>query len=306
MTILVADVGGTNCRFALGDAAGLQGLMRLPNDAHDRFESALAAFLAAQGHPALRAACFAVAGPVSKGQAELTNRGWRFDASALSTHLGVQVWLINDLAALGHALPGLAPEGSMPVWDPVATLREDNGQMLVLGLGTGVNICAVQLREGGPPACLEAEAGHQGLPWSVRALLARQTSEDFESCEELFAGRGLARLHAALAGGAMAGDAIVAASAGGDAAARATLGLFATLLGTWAREIALQYLPRKGLFLAGSVARGVVESGFGPDIARAFTAPQRFGDLVQGVPVRLLTDDMAALSGSLAAARDLR
>jgi len=305
MTILVADVGGTNCRFALADDSGLRGLMRLSNDGHPSFASALDAYIAQQGKPAIRAACFAVAGPVSKGTAELTNRGWHFDAAALSRRLGAPVRLINDLAALGHALPGLAKDGATAVWTPPDALREDNGQMLVLGLGTGVNLCAVQLRPGCPPACLEAEAGHQGLPWSVRCLLAGRTAEDFESCEELFAGRGLARLHLALGGQAMAGSEIVAASVTGDPAARATLMLFATLCGTWAREIALQYLPRKGLFLAGSVARGVVEAGFGTDIALAFTAPQRFGDLVQGVPLRLLVDDMAALSGCVAAARDL-
>ena len=301
MTILVADVGGTNCRFALGDkGTPPRALARLANDAHPEFASALDAYLAAQGHPALTSACFAVAGPVSRGKAELTNRGWHFDAAALSARLGGPVHLINDLAALGHSLPGLAETGSRPVWTPPETLANPNGQRLVLGLGTGVNASLVA-----GTTVLEAEAGHQSLPLSVAGMLADHMSGPgtaFPSTEELFAGRGIARLHRLLHGAMLDGSAIIAAHAGGDPQASATLDLFARCLGAWAQDVALQYLPRDGLFLAGSVARGVIEAGFAPAFTAAFTGPHRFPDLVQSVPVRLLTDDMAALSGCLAAA----
>ena len=301
MTILVADVGGTNCRFALGDkGAAPHALARLANDAHPDFTSALETYLAAQGRPGLTAACFAVAGPVSHGKADLTNRGWHFDAAGLSDRLGVPVRLINDLAALGHALPGLADTGSLPVWTPPASISNPNGQRLVLGLGTGVNASLVS-----GATVLEAEAGHQSLPLSVARWLAPHVPDPgipFPSTEELFAGRGLARLDGLLHGTPRDGAAIIAAHAVGNPQAGATLDLFARCMGAWAQDVALQYLPRAGLFLAGSVARGVIEAGFAPAFTAAFTGPHRFPDLVQGVPVRLLTDDMAALAGCLAAA----
>lgn len=306
MTILVADVGGTNCRFALGDkGGGPRALMRLANDGHDRFESALGAYLAAQRDDlAVSAACFAVAGPVSHGRAELTNRGWQFDAAALSARLGAPVTLINDLAALGHALPGLGPSGSRAVWTPPPAIANPNGQRLVLGLGTGVNASLVATGRAAP-VVLEAEAGHQSLPSSVVQVLVNRLGTlppAFFSTEELFAGRGLARLHGALHGTALDGAAIIAAHHAGDARAAATLELFARAMGAWAQDVALQYLPRDGLFLAGSVARGVIEAGFGAAFVEAFTGPHRFPDLVQSVPVQILTDDMAALAGCLAAA----
>lgn len=305
MTLLVADVGGTNCRFALGDkGASPRALARLANDDHASFDAALTRYLTAQGNPVLTAACFAVAGPVAHGRAELTNRGWMFDAAALSARLDAPVRLINDLAALGHALPGLGAEGSTAVWTPSPEQANPNGQSLVLGLGTGVNACAV-IAHGGPAAVLEAEAGHQSLPSSVAGALAQALGtlpEAFPSTEELFAGRGLARLHGALNGMPQDGAALITAHAKGDARATATLELFARLLGLWAQDIALQYLPRDGLYLAGSVARGVLEAGFAPAFAAGFTTPHRFAGFIQSVPVRLLTDDMAALSGCLAAA----
>lgn len=301
MTILVADVGGTNCRFALGDkGARPRALARLANDVHPDFIAALGTYLAAQGKPALTAACFAVAGPVSHGKAELTNRGWHFDAAALSAHLGIPVRLINDLAALGHALPGLSETSSQPVWTPPAAIANPNGQRLVLGLGTGVNASLVA-----GSTVLEAEAGHQSLPLSVVRLLAPHMADPgapFPSTEELFAGRGIARLHGLLHGTPQDGAAIIAAHGAGNLQASATLDLFARCMGAWAQDVALQYLPRDGLFLAGSVARGVIEAGYASAFATTFTGPHRFPDLVQSVPVRLLTDDMAALSGCLAAA----
>jgi len=303
MTILVADVGGTNCRFALGaKGTAPRDLARLANDAHADFAAALDSYLARIGNPGLTAACFAVAGPVSHGRAELTNRGWHFHAATLSELLGVPVRLINDLAALGHALPGLGATGSLPVWTP--SDANPNGQSLVLGLGTGVN-ASIVMAQPGHTAILECEAGHQSLPSSVAHLLEQRLGRlppAFFSTEELFAGRGLARLHGALHGAPLDGAAIIAAHAAGNGAAATTLDLFARALGAWAQDVALQYLPRDGLFLAGSVARGVIEAGFAPAFAATFCAPQRFSDLIRAVPVRLLTDDMAALSGCLAAA----
>lgn len=305
MTILVADVGGTNCRFAFGiRGEAPTALQRLANEAHASFDSALDTYLAAQGRPPLTAACIAVAGPVSRGTAALTNRGWHFDAAGLSARLGAPVTLINDLAALGHALSGLGPAASQPVWAPRPADTNPNGQSLVLGLGTGVNACAV-IATGARPAVMECEAGHQSLPHSVVQLLVARLGHlpaDFPSCEELFAGRGLARLHGALHGTALDGAAIAAAHGAGDPAAAETLDLFARAMGAWTQDVALQYLPRDGLWLAGSVARSVFDLGQGPAFLSTFTAPKRFSNLIRGVPVRLLTDDMAALAGCLAAA----
>lgn len=306
MTILVADVGGTNTRFALCDSAIRPAtLSRYRNEAQPDFETALDDYLSRQGQPALTALCVAVAGPVTSGRAELTNRGWRFDAGALAARMGARVRLINDLAALGHAVPGLGAEGRVTLWQPPAGLGDHNGQALVLGLGTGVNACAVKMEPGRPAVCLEAEAGHTSMPSSVHALLAArlgQVPEAFHSTEELFAGRGIARLHGCLTGAELPGDALVERARAGDAAAQATWALFARLAGTHAREMALQYMPREGLYLAGSVSRGMVDAGVVGDFVAAYTAPQRFGDLVRGMAVHLITDDMAALAGCLAAA----
>ena len=46
----------------------------------------------------VEAACFAVAGPVFQGEAQLTNLAWHIDESSLAAQLGVErAWLLNDV-----------------------------------------------------------------------------------------------------------------------------------------------------------------------------------------------------------------
>ncbi len=302
--ILVADIGGTNCRFALGRSGAVlpATLTRLRIADFADFDAALGSFLAAQGNPPLAAACLAVAGPVTDGRARLTNGGWALDRAALSASLDAPVTRLNDLAALGHALPPLAPAASRVLHRPGQ--QYPNGQSAVLGLGTGANLAAVLRRPDGPPAILSAEAGYQTLPRAVADRLAARLGPDlaaFPSTEHLFSGPGLARLHAALHGPRLSPEALTRPAPPPQAAE--TLGLFAELLGLWLQELALATLPRDGLWLAGSTARGLVDAGFGPTTVRAFTRPHANGGPTAAIPLHLITDDGAALTGCSASSR---
>ena len=57
------------------------------------------------------AVCFAVAGPVMNGAAELTNLRWRIDEASLAAALEVErAWLLNYLVATASAIPLLRPD----------------------------------------------------------------------------------------------------------------------------------------------------------------------------------------------------
>src|SRR5262245_37560752 len=76
---------------------------------HSSLESIVSAFLAAHKLN-VDYACLGIAGPVRRGEAQLTNLPWTLNARALTHSLGLkQVWLINDLAANAHGIAGLAP-----------------------------------------------------------------------------------------------------------------------------------------------------------------------------------------------------
>ena len=83
-----------------------------------------------------------------------------------------------------------------------------------------------------------------------------------------------------------------------DPAAKAAMDLIAGALGVLSRELVFQYMPLGGLNFAGSVARGIFRTEARRAFLAAFEAPGAFGEALLNVPVRLITDDAAALGGA--------
>ncbi|WJS84868.1 glucokinase [Paracoccus sp. TOH] len=307
MAILLADVGGTNARMALAHDGVLDAatITRFRGDDHASFDAVMTAYLAQQGSPQVEAVCVAVAGPVWGHEARLTNRDWDFSEARLMRLAGAgRARLINDLTALGYATPALDGEAAGFLRGP-AEGALSNGQRLVVNAGTGFNVCAVKVLPDGGIACLEAEEGHTRLPLSVADPLAEALGDQarrIDSVEELFAGRGLARLHALRSATPQTrAETVVAAAAGGDAEAEETLRLYARLFGLLCRELAFRFMPMDGMFLAGSVARSCTDR-FGI-FERAFLSDPLMPRIPQAVPIGVIRDDMAALHGCLAAIR---
>lgn len=305
MAILLADVGGTNARLALARDGRIDpaSVTRFRGDDYPSFDDVIRAYLAQQGQPALTAVCVDVAGPVSGGVARLTNRDWDFTEARLRELTGAPLArLINDMTALGYATPGLDGEGVALLRDAPQT-RPRNGQALVVNAGTGFNVCAVKVLPGGGIVCLEAEEGHTRLPVNIATRLLIELGEraaPFTSTEELFAGRGLARLHEARTGHkGMRAEDVVAAASSGDPEALQTHLLYIEVFGLLCRELAMRFMPVEGLYLAGSVARSCAER---IDLFNgAFLSDPLMRQIVHDTPVLMIRDDLAALYGCLAA-----
>jgi len=319
MTLLVADVGGTNTRIAIARAGGEVGgeaggemahLARYQNADYATFYEVLASYAATHDLTGVTSCCVAVAGPVTSGSAYLTNRGWSVDAAGVASAVAPlsagSVQLVNDLAALGYALPDLTPTQLSLIrasHNPGLT----NNQKLVVGMGTGFNICVVKMTPAGP-VVIEAELGHASLPASANAALTDALgaqAAQFTTYEHLLAGRGLPRLYRHYSGGKdLSGAQILAAyhPANADAAAR-SVDLTSKVLGIIARELVFQYLPFGGIHFAGGVARGLLATAAKDVFLTALNAPGHLSDQVALVPVHLITDDAAGLSGAAYFAR---
>src|SRR4051794_34504420 len=80
---------------------------------YDGLETIIREFLRAQNVSPrnLEAACFGVAGAVTEGIARLSNVPWVVDVRALGERTGLErCLLMNDLEALGVAIPVLEPD----------------------------------------------------------------------------------------------------------------------------------------------------------------------------------------------------
>lgn len=305
---LAADIGGTKTLIALGDEGGVRHRRRFLNDDHPSAAALIAAFLretAAAGLPAaFEGACLALAGPVAPGgdRARLTNRPWQIDAGQLSRTLPLgPVRLVNDFvaSAAGIATLGAEEQRVLQEGEPCSS-----SPRLVLGPGTGLGVAA-WLDGGG---ALASEAGHIGFAPANReqrdllAYLAEGHSR--VTVERIVSGPGLSRCHQFCGGDAAAAPAEISrrALAGDDPPSKHALDLFLAVFGAFAGDMALSFLARGGIFLAGGIVPKILPRLIDGPFLAAFNDKAEYAALAAAMPVVAVLSEDLALRGALATA----
>ena len=104
--VILADVGGTNVRFAILIGNVLGPIERSAVGDYERFSDAFGAFLARQPKGlATGRAVIAVAGVVDGDRCALTNNQWVVDAAEIRARSGViRIHIINDFEAMAWSL----------------------------------------------------------------------------------------------------------------------------------------------------------------------------------------------------------
>jgi glucokinase len=259
MPRLIADIGGTNARFALAEPGGPPQEERhlLVRDFPDPGAAALA-YLAGRR---VEEAVIAVATPVESDEIRFTNSPWTFSIKGLRARLGLKrLAVINDFVAQALAMPYLAPDELEPLGGGAPAPGRAIG---VLGPGTGLGVSALVPGRGGWTA-LPTEGGHVSLaPGNARerALLAvLQERFGHVSNERVLSGQGLLNLAQGLAtleGRSLAAgtpEAVTeAAREGSCPVCREAVALFGALLGSAAGDLALVLGARGGIFVAGGI-----------------------------------------------------
>ena len=291
----VADVGGTNTRLAVVGPSGVLSdtVARRANAAFDSFEHLVLDYLGDRRvHGPM---VVAVAGPVGGTQARLTNRNWLIDAGRVAETCGATgVTLMNDLEALGQAVPPVQPAAVEPLHAGAAL--GGGGQGLVIGLGTGYNVSVVHIASG---AALISEQGHASLPSSVMDVLRRHMPDTsaFDSIENLFSGVGLLRLAKVIGVEVESAEALAKSD---DPRAKEALETCTDAFGQMVRELAYAYFPRAGLYFNGSLAQFLLA----PERRARVLAPLRsetgFDGQFARIPAFLFVSHTVALGGAAA------
>jgi len=276
------------------------------NDGFASFCDLLRRYLNDQGNPDIAGCCIAIAGPVTATTARLTNRDWEFERADIAAILGgAQVVLINDLAALGSALPVLSEDRLLNL-KPAGSQRRLNGQSIVVGAGTGFNVCLTRRISASRVVVIEAEAGHSALTTRVAsplvAALGADAAAQFVTLEDCFSGRGLSALYRVLSDGKnlQAHEIISAYTDQSDPVAQRAVALSADLLGRCLLDLIHIYLPFEGVYLAGGVARGILGSAACDLFLEAVNAPVPLAEDFRHIPISVIQDDAAALLGCVA------
>ncbi len=190
---LVADIGGTNARFAVvGPRGRPEALDRVPVTRFARFEDALRWYLGRVGGSVGEVA-LAAAGPVIAGRVRMTNAAWEISVEAVAAVLPeARLRIVNDLEAVALLLPHLGAGDVEMIHTGAATGPQP---MLALNIGTGFGAAvAVPVpRPGGTGwIALPTEAGHMTLVASDRE--EAQICAGAETVEAVLSGPGHARL----------------------------------------------------------------------------------------------------------------
>lgn len=332
MIVLAGDIGGTKCllRLARVHAAGngpheTLYEQRYTSAEFTRFEDLVRRFLhEAHSREPIAAACLAVAGPVEGAdghrRARLTNLPWVLDNELLAEEFEIaRVDIVNDFAAIAYSLPLLRE-------DELATLQAGRhvagAPVLIAGAGTGLGVCAL-CPEG--ELVMATEGGHAGFAptdaQQCRLLAFVSAREGRCTREHLLSGRGLVRILEFLEqdGGHPRSEALAQAMAEGDPAAAVSefglcgrdglasqaLGLFAHIYGSQLGDLALTFLARGGVYVAGGIAPKILPLLRGPEFLAAFLDKAPMRHVVEVMPVHVILNPATGLLGAVGRAAAL-
>ena len=315
--IIVADVGGTNGRFALAEFdAGEVRLSReqvYSNAGLGGFDELLGLYLEELGDSAPTRACCATAGPNDGRRGMLTNLNWQLDADSLEQRFGLdEILFVNDFRALARMTPELPESGSTPLNRPEA---QAHGPITVIGPGTGLGVAMV-LRQPAGTVTVGTEGGHMAfapgndLEARLRAHLAGEYPHVF--AELLLSGNGLRRIHDFLVAEHGDGSAglsaaeITEAALAGEPSGERTVKCFLAILGSVAGDVALCHGALGGVFLGGGIVKRIVPLIEDSDLCERFCAKGVMRDYMAGIPIRVITADHVARRGAALLYREHR
>lgn len=309
-TALVADIGGTNARFALADLA-TRALRKPENFRAEDFETiadAAHAYLEASGEKPT-SGCFAVAGPVGGEEITFTNSHWRFRPDEIKKTLRLKRFLpINDFYALASAVDFLPDDYFLPVKDGAG---DPAAPTLVIGPGTGLGQALI-VPFGKRRRVVSTEGGHVSFAprteeeIALLRFIAREHPR--VSVERLLSGRGLVNIHRALCvledtpRVSLRADEITAAALSGtNPIAVKAVDMFCAVLGRVAGDAVLATGARGGVVLGGGILPKIRNLFLKSAFVERFLDKGRMRDYVDAAPVKMIVKEGAALIGAAAA-----
>ena len=305
--ILIGDIGGTNARFCILPDATADAVHLTTVKTADYASIDEAIEIAVLSKTAIKpvSALLAVAGPIESDEIPLTNCHWVVKPKEMLSNLGLNdVVVVNDFEAQALAIAALGDENR----ERIGPNREDMmASRVVLGPGTGLGVGGlVYARNMWFP--VPGEGGHVDL--GPRTERDRQIFPHLEaiegriSGEQILCGRGLVNLYRAIctADGITSSfsdpaDVTAHGLGGSNAQAEETLSLFSTYLGRVAGDMALVFMARGGVYLAGGISQKIIPALKRPEFRAAFEDKAPHNAMMRSIPTYVVTHPQAALAG---------
>jgi glucokinase len=303
---LLADIGGTNARFALETEPGEISQIRVyPCAEYPTIEDVLKKYLKDTKVGRVNHAAIAIANPVDGDQVSMTNFKWAFSIEATRRALGFDTLLVvNDFTALAMALPGLTDAQRLQVG---GGSRRQNSVIGLLGPGTGLGVSGL-IPADDRWIALGSEGGHATFaPMDEREDIVMQYARKkwpHVSFERVAAGPGIELIYRALAARDKKRVAptvdpayVVDRAHAGDALALEAVECFCGILGTFAGNLAVTLGALGGLYIGGGVVLKLGDLFLRSSFRERFEAKGRFAPYLANVPTYIITAEYPAFLG---------
>jgi glucokinase len=303
---LLADVGGTNARFALERAPGqIDTIIVLRCADYEEFADACEAYLAQAGNPPVRHAAIDIANPVDGDEVKMTNHKWQFSIEATRRRLNFDTLLVvNDFTALAMALPHLEQSHVQQIGGGKA---RPGGVIGLVGAGTGLGVGGLIPTEGRWIA-LGSEGGHVAFsPMDEREIAIVEycwKTWPHVSAERLVSGPGIEMIYKALAAYRKQNpvaigtpDIVQRALSGADPLCMETVECFCGMLGTVAANVAVTLGTLGGIYIGGGVVPRLGEYFARSPFRVRFENKGRFTGYMGQIPTYVITAPYPAFVG---------
>jgi glucokinase len=319
--VIAGDIGGTKTDLAIYSRESGPHTPLAQTEVHSAdypsLEAMVREFLA-QVKMSVDVASFDVAGPVINGHVKTTNLPWVLDEQTLANDLDLKAaHLMNDLEAVARAVPALRVEDVITInkGAPVS-----NGPIAVIAPGTGLGESFLTW-DGSGYLAHGSEGGHCDFAPTderqIRLLGYLLPRFGHVGVERVCSGIGVPNIYEFLRDEENIPERLEVAQSIASAKDRtkaiveaafdpqhpselclATVDLLASILASEAGNLALKVLATGGVYLAGGVALHLVKLLQTPQFLESFTRKGRFKDLMEGMPIHIITTRAALLGAA--------
>lgn len=308
---LIADIGGTNARFALEVDGELTRIEVLPCREYPTLEAAMRSYL--ERHDAKPAhAAIGIANPVTGDEIKMTNHHWAFSIEATRLALGLETLLVlNDFTVLALSLPHLPKKELVQVGGGEA---QPHAAIALLGAGTGLGVSGLIPTRDGHMLPLAGEGGHASFaPFNDKEAAVWQYAYKklgHVSIERFLSGPGLELIYEALSALSGGSATLTAAEiserglANTDPRARETLDLFCAMFGTAASNLALTLGAFGGVYIGGGIVPKLGDYFANSPFRARFEEKGRFASYLARIPVFVIHSAWPGMIGASAALAD--
>lgn len=308
---LVADIGGTNARFAIirdGEGVPLEPRNLICAE-YATLVLAIERYLASVSCERPHQAAISVASPVTADRLNMTNHTWGFSVADTRAALGLEhLKVINDYTALALALPELREDQCIKIG---AGEGRKNQPLAVLGPGTGLGVSGI-IPAGDHWVPLESEGGHVTYsPVSERTsriVEVMRQKLDHVSCESLVSGPGLSMTYEILSRIERGESRILKPGEVAELALKSecpiaveALSVFCGALGNVAGNLALTLGARGGVYIGGGIVPRILDFFVASDFRQRFEQHGRLTAYLEAIPTYVINSDYPALIGAAVA-----